>query len=179
MVNTNKDLSYFQLSEKIREKAKKIKFVLTDSDGVLTDTGVFYSESGEALKRFSIRDGMGVERLKKVAGIPTGIITGESSDAVKRRAEKLEISDLYLLCKDKLAKLKIILVEKKLLAEEIAYIGDDYNDLEIISAVGLSACPNDAMDLVKESVDFICENKGGMGAFREFAEMIINSKQEK
>ncbi|MGE5680073.1 MAG: KdsC family phosphatase [Bacillota bacterium] len=165
-----------QISKEVIEKAKKIKFVLTDSDGVLTDTGVYYSESGEAMKRFSIRDGMGVERLKRLTGISTGIITGENSEAVKRRAEKLDIFDLYLYCKDKAAELKKILLEKKLDSHEIAYIGDDVNDLEIISKAGLSACPNDAVIEVKEVVDFICENKGGNGAFREFAELIISAK---
>lgn len=165
-----------RIPKAIREKAKKIKFVLTDSDGVLTDTGVYYTESGEAMKRFSIRDGMGVERLRKLAGIETGIITGENSDAVKRRAEKLEIFDLYLYCKDKASELKKILKAKNLNSEEIAFIGDDTNDLEIIAEVGLSACPHDAMSFVKETVDYVCENKGGNGAFREFAELIISAK---
>lgn len=176
MVNRNMIGDPGSISNEIKAKAKKIKFVLTDSDGVLTDTGVYYTESGEAMKRFSIRDGMGVERLRKLAGIETGIITGENSESVKRRAEKLGIVDLYLYCKDKASELKEIIKTKNLKGDEIAFIGDDVNDLEIIAEVGLSACPNDAMDFVKETVDYICENKGGNGAFREFAELIISAK---
>jgi len=90
----------------MKEKAAKIRLLLTDVDGVLTDNGVFYGESGEVLKRFSIRDGMGVERLRKLAGIETGIITGELSPSVARRAEKLKITELHLGIKDKLGQLR-------------------------------------------------------------------------
>ncbi|MGE5400414.1 MAG: KdsC family phosphatase [Ignavibacteriales bacterium] len=160
------------------ERARKIKFVLTDSDGVLTDTGVYYGENGEMLKRFSIRDGMGVERLKLLTGIETGIITGENSEPVKRRAEKLNITELYLHCKDKAAQLDKILIAKNLEASEVAYIGDDTNDLEIIERVGLSACPADAVSFVKKTADYICSSKGGGGAFREFVELIIFAQTE-
>lgn len=156
------------------EKAKKIKLVLTDNDGVLTDTGVYYSENGEELKRFSIRDGMGVVRLRKLCSIDSGIITGETSGSVKKRAEKLKISHLYLGIEDKSSELEKILTKHSLLPENIAYIGDDVNDIEIIKKAGLSACPNDAMDDVKSLVNYICEKKGGNGAFREFAELIIS-----
>lgn len=158
----------------IKEKIKKIKLLLTDCDGVLTDTGVYYSERGEELKRFSIRDGMGVERLRKVAGIDTGIITGENSMVVKRRAEKLQMSHLYLGIKDKKTLLETILADNALYAENIAYIGDDYNDVEIIKSVGLTACPADALPIVKNLVDYICQHNGGHGAFRDFAELIIS-----
>jgi 3-deoxy-D-manno-octulosonate 8-phosphate phosphatase (KDO 8-P phosphatase) len=84
------------LNPEIKEKASKIKLLLTDSDGVLTDTGVYYSERGEELKRFSIRDGMGVERLREISQVETGIITGEISGSVKARAEKLNITELYM-----------------------------------------------------------------------------------
>ena len=95
----------------LAKKARKIKLVLTDNDGVLTDTGVYYSDDGEMLKRFSIRDGMGVERLRKILEIETGIITGELSGSVKKRAEKLEIKELHLGVKDKPNLLKQILKE--------------------------------------------------------------------
>jgi len=168
------------LKEKdLKRKANHIKFLLTDSDGVLTDTGVYYSAGGEELKRFSIRDGMGVERLRKFTGIETGIITGELSESVLRRAEKLHISDMHAGCKDKAAELEKILVLKNLMPEQVAFIGDDTNDLEIISRVGLSACPADAFPEVKNCADFVCENKGGNGAFREFAEFIILSQSKK
>lgn len=175
-------------SDKLRKKnihlatkAGKIKLVLTDNDGVLTDTGVYYSDKGEMLKRFSIRDGMGVERLKKVSGIETGIITGELSPSVKKRAEKLGIKKLHLGVKDKTALLKKILKKNNLKPENIAFIGDDVNDTELIKSVGFSAAPADAMPDIKKTVDYVCEEKGGNGAFREFAELIIvlNKKNNK
>jgi YrbI family 3-deoxy-D-manno-octulosonate 8-phosphate phosphatase len=157
----------------LAEKAKKIKLVLTDNDGVLTDTGVYYSADGEVMKRFSIRDGMGVERLRNVLGIETGIITGELSDSVLKRSEKLKIIYLYRGVKDKLSMLPGIQTQFDISAENIAFIGDDINDLELLSAIGLSATPSDGTDFVKNIVNYVCNNKGGNGAFREFAELII------
>jgi 3-deoxy-D-manno-octulosonate 8-phosphate phosphatase (KDO 8-P phosphatase) len=160
----------------ITEKASKIKLLLTDCDGVLTDGGVYYGENGEVLKRFNIRDGMGVERLKNLANVETGIITGEVSPSVKMRAEKLKITELHLGIKDKLSLLASILERKNLQPDEVAYIGDDVNDLEIMQQIGLSACPADAMVFNRNIADYVCENKGGYGAFREFAELIISSQ---
>ena len=163
----------------LKKRAKQIKFLLTDSDGVLTDTGVYYSGNGEELKRFSIRDGMGVERLRDLVGVDTGIITGEFSDSVLKRAEKLNISDVYPGCKDKAAELEKIMVWKNLMPEEVAYIGDDTNDIGIISKVGLSACPSDAIQEVKDCVHYVCENQGGKGAYREVAELLILAQLKK
>jgi 3-deoxy-D-manno-octulosonate 8-phosphate phosphatase (KDO 8-P phosphatase) len=160
---------------KLNEKAAKIKLLLTDCDGVLTDGGVYYGENGEVLKKFNIRDGMGVERLRTLVNVETGIITGEVSPSVKTRAEKLKITELHLGIKDKTAVLTEILNRKNLKADEVAYIGDDTNDLEIMKLVGLSACPADAMNFNINIAHYVCENKGGEGAFREFAEFIIKA----
>jgi len=162
----------------LAERARKIKFVLTDSDGVLTDTGVYYSAEGEIMKRFSIRDGMGVERLRNILGIETGIITGEESGSVLKRAEKLKIKHLYRGVKDKKSLLPQILTELKLDKENIAFIGDDVNDLELLNEVGLTATPGDGTDFIKNIVHYVCINKGGNGAFREFAELIISLNTE-
>ena len=161
----------------LKSKADKIKFVLTDVDGVLTDTGIYYSPDGEMIKRFSIRDGMGVERLRKHVNIETGIITGENSGTVKARAQKLKITQLYLGITDKKSLLEEILKKNHLQPENIAFIGDDVNDLEIMKLVGLTACPGDGMIFIKEISDYVCENKGGYGAFREFAELLIALKE--
>ena len=160
----------------LTEKAQKIKLLLTDCDGVLTDAGVYYGENGEVLKKFNIRDGMGVERLRKLANVETGIITGELSPSVKKRAEKLNITELHLGIKDKPAVLRQILADRNLQADEIAYIGDDVNDVEIMQMVGLRACPANAVRETKAVSDYICEAKGGEGCVREFAELIITSK---
>ncbi len=163
----------------INNKAKKIKLLLTDVDGVLTDNGVYYGADGEILKRFSIRDGMGVERLLKLAEVETGIITGELSPSVAKRAEKLNIKELHMGIKNKLLVLNEIIKIRNISSDEIAYIGDDVNDLEIMQQVGLTACPADAMDIVKKQVHYICGQNGGYGCFREFAELIINLKKPK
>ncbi|GIK60968.1 MAG: HAD-IIIA family hydrolase [Ignavibacteriota bacterium] len=162
----------------LKEKLEKIKLVLTDNDGVLTDTGVYYSAKGEELKRFSIRDGMGIERLRKYANVETIIITGEESGSVRARAEKLKMKEYYLGVKKKEEVLLEILKKHNLTVDEIAFVGDDSNDVEIMKLVGFKATPSDGMNFIKEIADYICENKGGNGAFREVAELIISSKSK-
>jgi len=157
----------------LKEKAEKIKVLLTDVDGVLTDTGVYYGQNGESFRRFSIRDGMGIERLRKYAGIETIIITGENSGTVKSRAEKLNIQEFYLGVKKKEEVLDIIKMKNGFEKENIAYIGDDANDYEVMQLCGFTATPNDGMSFIKDIADYICETKAGYGALREFAELII------
>ncbi|MGO9612566.1 MAG: KdsC family phosphatase [Dissulfurispiraceae bacterium] len=166
------------MSGVLREKAEKIRLLLTDIDGVWTDTGVYYSDQGEVMKRFSLRDGMGVERLRELAGVETGIITGENSVAVIKRAEKLGITEVHLLVQDKAASVKEIMERRRFAPEEIAFIGDDTNDIQAMKSVGLCACPSDAVTQVVEIAHFVAINKGGFGAFRDFAEMIISYKNE-
>ena len=159
-----------------KRRARRTKLVLTDSDGVLTDNGVYYGEQGEVLKRFSIRDGMGVERLRN-AGIATGIITGEKSPSVRARAEKLRIELLYLGVKDKGAALEQALRDAGVELAQTAYIGDDVNDaaaLEAVGKSGLTAAPLDGMPEVVRKVHYRCRAPGGYGAFRDFAEWILN-----
>lgn len=165
-------------SPNLREVAREIALLLTDVDGVLTDGGVYYSARGEEMKRFSIRDGMGVERLRTLAQVEVGIITGERFGAVQRRAEKLHITELHLGIQDKLGLLDGICERWGIRPFQIAYIGDDSNDLALLQAVGLSAAPADALPFVREWVDFRCTQPGGHGAFREFAEFIITAKSE-
>jgi 3-deoxy-D-manno-octulosonate 8-phosphate phosphatase (KDO 8-P phosphatase) len=160
----------------VAERAGAIRLLLTDSDGVLTDNGVYYSSAGEEMKRFSIRDGMGVERLRKFAAVEVGIITGEHSGPVQRRAEKLTITELHLGIKDKPAVLREILARYQLRPEQIAYIGDDTNDVEVMKLVGLAACPADATPFAKAVAHYVCANRGGHGAFREVAELIIAAR---
>lgn len=171
--NSKKDMNTV-----LKEKARKIKLVLTDNDGVLTDTGVYYSSEGEIFKRFSIRDGMGVERLRNLIGIETGIITGELSGSIKKRAEKLNITQLFQGIKEKHLLMEVICTKNNIQPENIAYIGDDVNDIEFMKLVGLTASPSDGMPEIRNMVDYVCEQKGGNGAFRDFAELIIALKSE-
>ncbi|MCZ7557990.1 MAG: HAD-IIIA family hydrolase [Bacteroidia bacterium] len=162
------------MNEAIR-RARRIRLVLSDNDGVLTDTGVYYGADGELVKRYSIRDGMGMERLRQL-GIESGIITGEKSPNLKRRAEKLRLTHLYLGVKDKVATLEALRRSSGLAYEEIAYIGDDVNDLRIMDLVserGLTAAPADAMPQIAAIAHYNCLWTGGNGAFRDFAEALI------
>jgi len=161
----------------LEAKLSRIKLLLTDCDGVLTDGGVYYGEAGEELKRFDIRDGMGVERLRNLAGVTTGIITGELSPSVIRRAEKLKVTELHLGVKDKPAVFQEIIDRLGLRPEEVAFIGDDVNDLEIMKLVGVSFCPSNAIFFVKDMATVVCENNGGGGCFREVAEIIIAGRK--
>ena len=165
-----------QLPPDIAHRARCVKLLLTDCDGVLTDGGVYYSARGEELKRFDIRDGMGVERLWKLAGIETGIITGENSPSVARRAKKLGIIECHLGAKDKAATVSSILEGRKLKAEEVAYLGDDVNDLPAFAIAGLTACPSDAFEEVRVAANWVLQRPGGHGAFRELAEIILKAR---
>jgi 3-deoxy-D-manno-octulosonate 8-phosphate phosphatase (KDO 8-P phosphatase) len=157
----------------LKSKLEKIKIVLTDNDGVLTDAGVYFSEKGEEFKRFSIRDGMGVERLRKYAGIETIIITGEESGSVRSRALKLRMKEYYMGVKKKAELLPEIMKKNNVKPENIAFIGDDSNDVELMEMVGFKVTPADGMSFVKQMADYVCEHKGGNGAFRELAELIL------
>lgn len=165
-----------EIPEHIRKKAADIRWVITDCDGVLTDGGVYYGPQGEMMKRFSIRDGMGVERLRKLLNIETAIVTGEQSLSLRHRAEKLKIEELYLFVKNKRKCLEEFMVKHSVENKHIAYIGDDFNDEEVLNMAGLSACPGDALEPIKTMSDYICFAKGGHGAFRELAELIIQCR---
>ena len=158
-----------------RRRASRIRLVLADCDGVLTDSGVFYGESGEALKRFSIRDGMGVERLR-LAGMESGMVSGEVSFSIARRAEKLAIRHVLLGVKDKRAALASLCLQEGLQLSELAYIGDDVNDVAVLDALaseGLTGAPRDAVPEVARRVHHRCRAAGGAGAFRDFAEWLL------
>lgn len=151
------------------------KLVLTDIDGVWTDGGMYYDQTGNEWKKFNTSDSAGVLFCKK-ANIPVGIITGEDTKIVKRRADKLKIVILYQGINDKLTIAKKICEELKITLEEVAYIGDDIGDLELLKNVGISCAPNNASKYIKENVDFVTQKNGGEGAFREFVETILGEE---
>lgn len=152
---------------------KNIKWLFTDIDGVWTDCTIFYSAKGEEMKAFSYRDGMGAERLRKLTSIDIAIITGEKSEIVERRAEKLNINTVFVGIKNKLEAVEIFMQENNLTWDNIAYIGDDLNDIEVMKRAAICACPADAYKDVSAISNYICEKKGGEGAFREFCEFLI------
>ncbi len=162
--------------ESQKNKIGKIKLVISDVDGVLTDGGLYYSKEGLNIKKFNVKDGMGVLRLREM-GIMNAIITTAKSDLMRKRAEALKLDYYFEGVWDKETKLLEICKAENLLPENIAFIGDDVNDLTIIDVAGFTAAPIDAVDEVKNSVDIILSKKGGEGVFREFAELIISNQK--
>lgn len=152
----------------------KIKMFLTDCDGCLTDGGMYYSEKGDELKKFNTRDGMGFALLRE-KGIITGIVTSENVDLNRRRAEKLKLDILEAGCKDKVAAVKRLCAEYEISLEEVAYIGDDINDLEVVRMVGFGCCPANAMPQVKEVAKYVAKVNGGEGVIREIVEQLGGS----
>jgi 3-deoxy-D-manno-octulosonate 8-phosphate phosphatase (KDO 8-P phosphatase) len=158
-----------------RKLLSQIRLFATDVDGVLTDAGMYYAESGEEWKKFNTRDGMGIKLLQR-AGIITAIVTQERTKLVARRAEKLTIPELHQGVMDKLALVREMAARYGLTLSQVAYIGDDINDLETLKAVGFSATPADGMPQVAAVVDYVCQKKGGEGAVREIIEMILDAQ---
>ncbi len=152
----------------------EIKMFLTDCDGCLTDGGMYYSEQGDELKKFNTRDGMGFALLRE-KGIVTGIITSESVDLNRRRAEKLRLDILESGCKDKAAAIRRICEEHSIDLQNVCYIGDDINDVEAINLVGFGCAPADAMPDVRSAADYVTQVKGGEGVIREVVEKIIKT----
>ena len=163
------------MNHTITQKCKKIKLVLTDVDGVLTDGGMHYSKNGEVLKKFHVRDGMGVNILLRNE-IKTIILTKENSPITKKWAKDMNVTKVYLGILKKEKTLDLICKKYKITLENIAYIGDDVNDLNALNEVGLSAAPNDAVFQVKKTVKYVCKNKSGNACFRELVDLILLSK---
>lgn len=159
------------------KKRRSIKVFLTDVDGVLTDCGMYYSELGDEIKKFNTRDGVGLRKLQQ-NGIKVGIITGENTKIVENRAKKLNVDYLFQGCADKLSLVRNLASNIGVSFEEIAFIGDDVNDLELLKVVGCSACPADARPEVALVVTERLRCKGGGGAVREFAELILYSERQ-
>ena len=151
----------------------KIKMLVMDVDGTLTDGKIYIGNQGEVMKAFNVKDGYGIAHLKDAEILPV-IITGRKSSIVEQRAKELNIVELYQSVENKLECLKQIATQYQVLPEEIAYIGDDLNDLECMRYCGIAACPKDAICDVKNYVDYICKFQGGQGAVREFIKFLID-----
>tara|TARA_B100000795_G_C22753334_1_gene420383 strand:+ start:386 stop:856 length:471 start_codon:yes stop_codon:yes gene_type:complete len=150
-----------------------IKIFATDVDGVLTDSGMYYTDSGDEIKRFSTYDGMAFELLRK-RGIKIAIITSENTQIVSNRAKKLSVDYLYQGINNKLEVIEEICHIENVSFNQVAYIGDDINDLEVLNKVLFKACPSNSMHEVKNVTDIIHLKKaGGDGAVREFVEILI------
>jgi len=151
--------------------------LLLDVDGVMTDGGIYFSERGDEMKKFNIQDGYGIVKIRR-KGIIVAIITGRVSDLVRRRAAELGISEVHQHLKNKLDVYGLLKVKHQIDDSSIAYIGDDEPDLEVLKKVGFSAAPNDAVEIVKRSVDYVCKRKGGEGAVREVVDLILRNQAD-
>jgi 3-deoxy-D-manno-octulosonate 8-phosphate phosphatase (KDO 8-P phosphatase) len=151
---------------------RRIRLLLLDVDGVMTDGGLYYSGRGEIIKKFNVKDGYGIIKLKSF-GIPIGIITGRVSGIISRRARELGIKELHQNLHDKLKAYNRLKLKFGLEDSAIAYVGDDEPDLPVLTRTGFSAAPADAMPVVLSAVHYVCKRSGGDGAVREVIDMII------
>jgi 3-deoxy-D-manno-octulosonate 8-phosphate phosphatase (KDO 8-P phosphatase) len=161
--------------ELLARRCKALKLLLTDVDGVMTDGTVLLLPDGREATAFHIKDGLAIVLAQK-AGLRTGLLSGRASDAVARRAEELGMAVVRQGVRDKGAALREILSAQGLEPQEVAYIGDDLNDLPVMTEVGLSAAPADAAFEVRTQAFMVMEARGGRGCLREFVEAILRAR---
>ena len=154
---------------------RKIRLVVLDVDGTMTDGGIIYDSAGGECKRFDVKDGLAM-KAAQTAGLAIGILTGRESPMVQRRAQELAIEYLVEGAQSKYSALRKLLSEKGYLPEEVCYIGDDWNDLQCMQSVGLSMCPADAAGEVRSAADYVAAHNGGHGAVRECLEYLMKSR---
>ena len=162
------------MKKSLLPRLKKIKMLATDVDGVLTDSGMYYSEHGDEMKKFNTRDGMGLVLLR-TAGYRIAIVTSEDTKIVERRAAKLKITDLVQGVRDKVNAVEMLMKRHSLAWEEVAFIGDDINDLEVMKRVGFAATPADGTDQNKRIAHFVTKKNGGAGCVREICDMLLSA----
>lgn len=161
----------------VEQRARQIKLLLMDCDGVLTDGRIWILEEGEDQKAFHIRDGLGIDLWHR-AGMKSGIISGRSSAAVARRAKGLNMSIVYLGQNDKLKSFEQALLEAGVSSEEVAFIGDDLNDVPIMLRCGLAIAVSDASSETKSRAHYVTQVRGGKGAVREVIELILKAQDK-
>ena len=160
---------------RLQEKASRIRLIVLDVDGVLTDGQISIGLQGELCKHFNVKDGLGIKMLME-AGITVTIITGRRSSIVAARMRELGVGDVIQGCSDKRQAFMELIRARQIQPEECACMGDDIPDLPVLTAVGLSAAPADASDEVLRRVDYVANRAGGAGAVREFAEFILKAQ---
>lgn len=161
----------------LKEKASKIKLLVFDIDGVMTDGSITYDENGIEYKTFNAKDGHGIAKIVR-SGLLTAIITGRKNGTVDRRAMDLKFSEVYQGVKNKLPILEALLQKYELNFSQVSYMGDDEPDIPILQKVGIAACPSDAVDKVRKVCNFISSKSGGHGAVRELCDLIFDAQHE-
>ena len=162
-------------SKALLQRLKKIRLLLLDVDGVLTDGSLSYGNSGDELKRFDVKDGAGIY-IAQTHGLEVGLLTGKTSLVVERRAEELKMKRVVQGAIDKVPALQEMLADGAYTLSQVAYMGDDILDLPVIRRAGVSACPADAHEEVQKRVSYVCSRPGGRGAVREFIEIILEAQ---
>ena len=165
------------MKKNIKDKLKKIKLLIMDVDGVMTDGRIIMDDEGREIKNFNVRDGHGLKLIQRY-GMKVAILTGRQSKVVEHRAKDLEIKDVYQKVYNKKDVFDKILKKHKLSANDAAFIGDDIVDIPVLRRVGFSVAVADAADVVKKSVDYVTKNRGGHGAIREVCEMILQAQDK-
>jgi len=160
----------------VSDRARRVRLLCVDVDGVLTDAGMYYGPDGEVLKKFNTRDGMGLARVRE-AGVAVAIISGEDSAIVHARAAKLKIDDVYCDAANKRAAVDALCHKHDLALDQVAFIGDDLNDLSALESVGLACAVADAAEPVQAVAHYVTRRRGGDGAVREVCELLISAKQ--
>lgn len=158
----------------MQERLRKIRLLLLDVDGVMTDGRIIYDSHGAETKAFNVKDGHGIKLLQR-AGVRVGIVTGRQSEVVDMRARELGIDIVYQGAKDKLVSFQEILANLNIAEEEVAYMGDDFPDLPVLRRVGWGAAPADAMDEIKSVVHYVTSRSGGDGAVREICDLLLRA----
>jgi YrbI family 3-deoxy-D-manno-octulosonate 8-phosphate phosphatase len=156
----------------LTQRAEKIRLLCVDVDGVLTDAGMYYGADGEVMKKFNTRDGMGLARVREV-GIAVAIVSGEDNAIVHARAAKLKIDDVFCGISDKRLAIEELCSRHGLGLDEVAYIGDDLNDLPALECVGLACAVADAAEPVQAVAHYVTQHRGGDGAVRELCDLLI------
>jgi 3-deoxy-D-manno-octulosonate 8-phosphate phosphatase (KDO 8-P phosphatase) len=160
--------------QELATRAARVRMLVFDVDGVLTDGGLYYGDSGEALKRFDVKDGHALV-LARLAGLPAALLTARTSSIVDVRGRELGLAAILQGKKEKGPALDELLTQFSIPAESCAYMGDDLNDLGPMSRVGLSACPADAVPEVRQEAHFVANSRGGQGAARELVELCLKA----
>ena len=159
--------------EQLLERLSSIKLLSLDTDGVLTDGGLYYTDDGEELRKFNVKDGLGIQRVQ-AAGVKVAIITASSTPSIAHRGRRLGVDYVFLDCEDKLATLVRICDEMGIDLNQVGHVGDDLNDLSVFDAVGCPMAVADATDEALTSVLFVTKKKGGDGAVREICDLIVS-----
>lgn len=163
------------MKKNLREKLKKIKMLIMDVDGVMTDGRIILDDGGREIKNFDVRDGHGIKLIQRY-GIDVVLLTGRESQVVLHRARDLGINEVYQKVFNKKEVFNEILRKNNLDSSACAYIGDDVIDIPVLKAAGFSAAVADALDIVKKTVDYVTKNRGGRGAVREVCEMLLEAQ---